>query len=145
MKTTFLEFVKNRQINESSISIKEIDKHIKNLITLVGYVITKSLKNEFIYKQYIVINKADDVQLFQINWVKNSDSIEPFSIDFFKNMDLAFSGKAKSDLTIQILKDSSLIHFLPIIWTVANTKDYNLSEREAINLGNKIYKNSNTN
>ena len=80
-----------------------LDKHIKNLIPLVGYVITKSLKNEFISKQYIVINKADDVQLFQINWVKNSDSIEPFSIDFFKNMDLAFSGKAKSDLTIQIL------------------------------------------
>lgn len=156
MKTTFLEFVKNRQINESSISIKEIDKyvekinslldkHIKNLTPLVGYVTTKSLKNEFISKQYIVINKADDVQLFQINWIKNSDSIEPFSIDFFKNMDLAFSGKAKSDLTIQILKDSSLIHFLPIIWTVVNTKDYNLSEREAIDLGNKIYKDSNTN
>lgn len=156
MKTTFLEFVKNRQINESSISIKEIDKyvekidslldkHIKNLTPLIGYVTTKSLKNEFISKQYIVINKADDVQLFQINWIKNSDSIEPFSIDFFKNMDLAFSGKAKSDLTIQILKDSSLIHFLPIIWTVVNTKDYNLSEREAIDLGNKIYKNSNTN
>ena len=122
MKTTFLEFIKNRQINESSISTKEIDKyvekinslldkHIKNLTPLVGYVITKSLKNEFISKQYIVINKADDVQLFQINWIKNSNSIEPFSIDFFKNMDLAFSGKAKSDLTIQILKDSSLIHF----------------------------------
>ena len=156
MKTTFLEFIKNRQINESSISTKEIDKyvekinslldkHIKNLTPLVGYVITKSLKNEFISKQYIVINKIDDVQLFQINWVKNSNSIEPFSIDFFKNMDLAFSGKAKSDLTIQILKDSSLIHFLPIIWTVINTKDYNLSEREAIDLGNKIYKDSNTN
>lgn len=152
MKITFLDFVNNRkQINESAISIKKIDKyvesiesllekHIKNLVSLVGYETTKSSKNEFVSKQFIVINKADDVQMFQINWLKNSDNIEPYSIDFFKNMDLAFSGKAKSDLTIEILKDSSLIYFLPIIWTVINTRDYNLSEREAIDLGRKVFK-----
>ena len=155
MRTTFLEFVNNKnQINESSISIKKIDeyiekvnellnKHISNLVPLVGYVTTKSSKSEFTSKQYIVINKPDDIQLFQINWIKGSNSIEPYSIDFFKNMDLAFTGKSKSDLTIQILKDSSLIYFLPIIWTVVNTKDYNLSEREAIDLGRKVFKDSN--
>ena len=154
MRTTYLDFINNKkQINESSISIKKVDeyiekinellkKHISNLIPLVGYMTTKSSKNEFTSKQYIVINKPTDVQLFQINWLKNSDSVEPYSIDFFKNMDLAFSGKAKSDLTIQILKDSSLIYFLPIIWTVVNTKDYNLSEREAIELGKKVFKDS---
>ena len=54
-------------------------------------------------------------------------------------MGIAFSGKAKTDLTIQIAKDSSLIYFLPIIWTVINTKDYNLSAREAINIGRKVF------
>ena len=154
MRTSFLDFVNNRkQINESSISIKKIDeyiekinellnKHINNLVPLVDYTTTKSSKSEFTSKQYIVINKPDDVQLFQINWLKGSGSIEPYSIDFFKNMDLAFTGKAKSDLTIQIAKDSSLIYFLPIIWTVVNTKDYNLSEREAIDLGRKVFKDS---
>ena len=155
MRTTFLDFVNNRkQINESSISVNKIDeyvekinvllnKHIKGLVPLVGYVTTKTQKNEFISKQYIVINKPSDVQLFEINWLKGSDSIEPYSIDFFRNMDIAFSGKAKTDLTIQIAKDSSLIYFLPIIWTVVNTKDYNLSEREAKDLGRQVFKNSN--
>lgn len=154
MNNTFLEFVKNKkQINESSISIKDIDKyidkieillkkHIENLIPIVGYVDTLSSKNSFISKQFLVIEKPDKVQLFQINWLKNSDNIEPYSIDFFKNMDLAFKGNAKSDLTIQILKDSSLIYFLPIIWTVVNTHDYNLSQREAIDLGRQVFKES---
>ena len=154
MRTTFLDFINNKkQINESLISTKDIDKyiekinsilhkHIKNLTPLIGYIVTKSNKKEFISKQYIVINKPSDVQLFQINWEKSLDNIEPYSIDFFKNMDLAFFGKAKSDLTINILKGSSLIYFLPIIWTVINTKDYNLSEREAIDLGRQVFKDS---
>jgi len=153
MGLTFLDFLKNRQINESSISLENIEeyvnkinivlnKHIDNLIPLVGYITTKAGKDDFISKQYIVINKPNDVQLFQINWKKSLSDIEPYSIDFFDNMDLAFNGSAKTNLTIRILNNSSLIHFLPIIWTVINTKDYSLSEREAIDLGNRIYKDS---
>jgi hypothetical protein len=33
------------------------------------------------------------------------------------------------------------VYFLPIIWTIVNTGDYNLSEREALDLGKKIIKN----
>lgn len=153
MKTTFLDFIKKQeQINESSIDIKNLDKyvekvedllkkHIKGLVSLVGYVTTTSAKNEFISKQFIVVDKPSSVQLFQINWLKKSDNIEPYSIDFFKNMDLAFSGKAKSNLTINTL-NSSLVYFLPIIWTVINTKDYNLTEKEAIDLGKQVFKTS---
>lgn len=150
MKLTFLDFIKNQQITESAISVKDIDKyidkvesllkkHINNLVSLVGYVNTTSAKNNFISKQFIVIEKPEKVQLFQINWLKKSDSIEPYSIDFFKDMDLAFKGNAKSDLTINTL-NSSLVYFLPIIWTVVNTHDYKLSESEAIALAKKVFK-----
>lgn len=155
MKNSYLDFIKRRQnvLNES-ISNKNFDsyvdkisdllkKHIKNIVPLVGYVETFSKDNEFISKQYIVINSKENVQMFQINWIKSSESMNPYSIDFFKDMDLAFTGKAKSNLTIQTL-DSSIVYFLPIIWTVVNNKQYDLTDAEAKKLGRSIFnKNAN--
>ena len=155
MKNSYLDFIKRRQnvLNES-INNKNFDsyvdkisdllkKHIKNIVPLVGYVETFSKDNEFISKQYIVINSKENVQMFQINWIKSSESMNPYSIDFFKDMDLAFTGKAKSNLTIQTL-DSSIVYFLPIIWTVVNNKQYDLTDAEAKKLGRSIFnKNAN--
>ena len=152
---TFLEFINSRkQINES-ISTKNLDKytdgidkvlskHISDLLVpLVGYVNTKTSKDEFISKQYLVCPKKPNInaQVFQINWLKTSDDANPYSIDFFDNMDILFKGNAKSKLTIHTL-NSSLVYFLPIIWTVVNTKDYNLSETEAIALGRSVFQKS---
>ena len=153
---TFLDFIqKQKQINESSISIKNLDqyidgidkilsKHIDDLLVpLVGYVTTKTSKEEFITKQFLVVSPKDKTgQVFQINWNKSSDSVNPHSIDFFNNMDILFNGSSKSKLTINTL-DSSLVYFLPIIWTVVNTKNYSLSEKEAIEIGRSIFKKSN--
>ena len=148
----FLDFVNKRaQMINESISGKDLDKymdqvekllkkHIDNLIPLVGYVNTRNGKNEFLSKQFIVASDKEGqaVPLFQINWLKSSDKLDPYSIDFFDNMDLAFTGSAKSKLTIHTL-NSSLVYFLPIIWTVVNTKNYNLSEKEAIEIGRTVF------
>ena len=155
MRRNYLEFIEQRKRNTAiyeAFNDKNFDKylskieelmkkHIANLIPLVGYIETKSQDKEFISKQYIVINKKEygDSPLFQINWVKSSNSLDPYSIDFFKDMSLLFTSKSKSSLTINTL-GSSIIYFLPIIWTVINKGDYNLTEREAIDIGRSIFK-----
>ena len=148
----YLDFVNKRKhliVNES-ISKKNLDKyvsliekllkkHINNLIPLVSYFNTIVKDNEFISKRFIVLNSKKNIDVvFQINWLKGSDDVNPYSIDFFNNTDVLFKNKAKAILTINTL-GSSLIYFFPIIWTIVNTKDFHLSEREAIDLGRTVF------
>lgn len=151
--STFLNFLERRQkLITESFNNKDIDnafekidsvlrKHIDGLVPLVGYVKTKQSDKEYYSKQYMVVPKKspEKSSLFQINFKQSEDNSNVFSIDFFKDMDLLWNGKSKSDLTIYTM-GSSIVYFLPIIWTIVNTGDYNLSEREAIDLGKKIIK-----
>ena len=153
---TFLNFLERRQkLVTESFNNKDIDnafekidavlkKHIEGLIPLIGYVKTKQSDSEYYSKQYMVIPKKnpENASLFQINFKQSDNESNVFSIDFFKDMDILWTGKAKSNLTIYTM-ESSIVYFLPIIWTVVNTGDYNLSEREALDLGKKIFKNEN--
>lgn len=149
----FLNFLERRQkLVTESFNNKDIDnafekidavlkKHIEGLIPLVGYVKIKQSDSEYFSKQYMVVPKKspENASLFQINFKQSDNDSNVFSIDFFKDMDILWTGKAKSNLTIYTM-GSSIVYFLPIIWTVVNTGDYNLSEREAIDLGKKIFK-----
>ncbi len=151
---TFLNFLEKRQkLVTESFNNKDIDnafekidavlkKHIEGLIPLVGYVKIKQSDSEYFSKQYMVVPKknSENASLFQINFKQSGNESNVFSIDFFKDMDILWTGKAKSNLTIYTM-ESSIVYFLPIIWTVVNTGDYNLSEREALDLGKKIIKN----
>jgi len=149
----FLNFLERRQkLVTESFNNKDIDnafekidavlkKHIEGLIPLVGYVKIRQSDSEYFSKQYMVVPKKspENASLFQINFKQTDDDSNVFSIDFFKDMNILWTGKAKSNLTIYTM-GSSIVYFLPIIWTVVNTGDYNLSEREAIDLGKKIFK-----
>lgn len=151
---TFLNFLERRQkLVTESFNNKDIDnafekidavlkKHIEGLIPLIGYVKIKQSDSEYFSKQYMVVPKknSENASLFQINFKQSGNESNVFSIDFFKDMDILWTGKAKSNLTIYTM-ESSIVYFLPIIWTVVNTGDYNLSEREALDLGKKIIKN----
>ena len=143
MKKSYLDFINdynveilNEGFSEKSIekAIKLISKilsgKIKGLLPLNGLVINKNGNKEVYSKQFIVKTKSKS-SMFQINWVKSSDSTEVYSIDFFKSLDLLFKGKAKSDLTVYTL-GKSIVYFLPIIWTIENSQKYDLSEKEAI-------------
>ena len=152
MKKSYLDFINdynveilNEGFSEKSIekAIKLISKilsgKIKGLLPLNGLVINKNGNKEVYSKQFIVKTKSKS-SMFQINWVKSSDSTEVYSIDFFKSLDLLFKGKAKSDLTVYTL-GKSIVYFLPIIWTIENSQKYDLSEKEAIELGRLVFKN----
>ena len=149
---TFLNFLENRkQFITEGFNSKKIDKvielidstlkkHINGLVPLVGYGKTKHGTTEYMSKQYMVVPKNDPARssLFQINFAQSKNNVDVYSIDFFDEMDLLFNGKAKSKLTLYTM-GSSIVYFLPIIWTVVNSGNYNLSEKEAIRIGRGKY------
>ena len=158
MKKNFSEFaeernknIKNRNsiyegFNEKNISkaFELIDsvlkKHINGLIPLVGFINTLIDGEEYISKQYIVCDKNDysKSSSFQLNWTTDTDSTEIYSIDFFKDLKVYWNGEGKSDLTIYTL-GSSIVHFLPIIWSVVNSKNYTLQQNDAEKISSEIY------
>ena len=142
---------KNSVINES-FSIKDIDKAMKLITDVLKKHISKLLpipggeniteNNKTLYsKLYIVHN----ISAFTINWDKEKNEV--YSISFFdqKNTsNLLLNGKTKSNLTIYTL-GSSIVYFLPIIWTIVNSEKYDISKEEAIKLGRSVYNNGKTN
>jgi hypothetical protein len=155
----FLEFVKDKEITSKNKCLlneafkekdmehalelidKLLKKHIPGLIPLVGFVDTIIDGKKCTSKQYLVVDKEDYTKssCFQFNWVNSEDTVNVYSIDFFKDLDLYFSGKAKSDLTINTL-GNNVVRFLPIIWNVVNSGKYELSQEQAEKLSSKVFK-----
>ena len=145
---TFLNFLeKRKQIISEAFNSKKIDKaleliddvlkkHIDGLVPLVGFSKVKQGTNTYYAKQYIVVptKGPENSSMFQINFQQYKDNIDVYSIDFFKDMDIVWQGKSKSDLTIYTM-GSSIVYFLPMIWKVVNSKNYKLTEKEAIKIG----------
>lgn len=149
----YLHFIKNRKnsLNES-FSTKDVDKgmklvtdvlkkHISNILPIIGGEnITENDKTLY-SKMYITKNMTS----FTINWDKEKNEV--YSISFFdkdNTSKLLFDGKSKSNLTIYTL-GSSIVYFLPIIWTIVNSENYNISKEEAIKLGRSVYNDNKTN
>ena len=111
---TFLNFLESRkQFITESFNSKDTDKalelidkvlkkHIDGLVPLVGYVKTKQGSAEYYSKQYMVVPKKNPEKssVFQINFSQTKDKSDVYSIDFFKDAEILFDGKAKSDLTL---------------------------------------------
>ena len=86
--------------------------------------------------------------LWNINYLKRSNSNEIYSIDFFNqksaNEIMFGSGKAKSNLSIYTL-GSSIAYFIPIICHVVNNNDYYLDASSTNKKAAKIFANSTKN
>ena len=120
---------------------KILKKHINGLIPLVGYVDTVIDGKKCTSKQYLVVPKENygASSCFQLNWLNQEESVDVYSIDFFKDLDLFFSGKTKADLSVYTL-GTNIVRFLPIIWTVINSGKYELSQEQAEKLSSKVFK-----
>lgn len=147
MRTTFLDFIKRNDIITEAFKYDEVNKamdlilkvlkkHISKIYALpYGEHIKDGSKNLFA-KWYLLANAEKS---FTINW--DQDKNEVYSISFFdkeQTHNLLWDKKAKSNLTIYTL-GSSIVYFLPIIWTVAESDNYNITKEEAIKLGRSIY------
>ena len=149
MRTNFLTFIQSKTERENnktrlleSFNSKNVDKvlelidsilikHIDGLVPLDGFVETEIDGKECTSKQYIVIPKKQykNCSLFQLNWLNEKDYVDVYSIDFFRNMDVFWSGKGKADLSIYTL-GTSIVKLLPIIWKVVKDKNYKLTEKD---------------
>ena len=150
---TFLNFLENRKtVILENFNSKKIDKalelvdnvlkkHIDGLIPLVGYSKIIQGSDTYYAKQYMVVPKKDPSKssMFQINFLQSGKITDVYSIDFFKDTDILWQGKAKSDLTIYTM-GSSIVYFLPIIWTVVSSGNYNISAADAKKMGRGKYK-----
>ena len=154
MNSNFLSFLESRNkfINESfdnskidkvfELINKLLKKYIDGLIPLIGYVRIKQGDTELYAKQYMVVSKKspDNAKVFHINLKQSKGTTDFYSIDFFKDANVLFDEKIKSDLSIYTL-GNSISFYLPIIWTVINSNDYNLSEKEALNIARSKFDN----
>lgn len=148
---TFLQFLNESKINlineafkidDYEGAIKKIEsllkKHVSDIHLMGGYTHTQ-IDNENMYSVTFFTTSRKAVLL---NFLRSENSFNVYSISFFKKgFDWIFNGKGKADLTIYTL-GSSIVYFLPIIWTVLNSNKFDLTKDEAINLGRSIYKGS---
>lgn len=142
-KTVILENFNSKKIDKALGLVDNVlKKHIDGLVPLVGFSKIVQGKDTYYAKQYMIVPKKnpENSSMFQINFLQSGKITDVYSIDFFKDMNILWQGKAKSDLTIYTM-GSSIVYFLPIIWTVASSKKYNLSEKEAIKIGRGKYEN----
>ena len=152
---TFLEFIEKRSkrmvteafndkdVNKMLELVEQLlKKHIDGLVPLEGFATNMVGKDKLISKQYMVLNGKNfgSTSLFQINFLPSGKSNYAYSIDFFKDLELLFDGKSTASLSIYTL-GSSLVYFLPIIWTVASSQKYDLTEKKAIEIGRSVFKN----
>ena len=141
-KTFILEKFNSKKVDKALELIDDLlKKHIDGLIPLVGFSKTVQGSDTYYSKQYMVVpkNNPENSSMFQINFMQSGKITDVYSIDFFKDMDILWQGKAKSDLTIYTM-GSSIVYFLPIIWTVASSGNYKLSKSDAKKIGKGNYK-----
>ena len=141
-KTFILEKFNSKKVDKALELIDDVlKKHIDGLIPLVGFSKTVQGADTYYSKQYMVVPKKDpsNSSVFQINFAQSGKITDVYSIDFFKDADILWQGKAKSDLTIYTM-GSSIVYFLPIIWTVASSGNYKLSKSDAKKIGKGNYK-----
>lgn len=117
-----------------------INKHTNNHVaTLSGTEQTK-VDDEYMITKYFIITGNNKVKMFGLNFLRSSKSNEVYSIDFFNNMDILFiDGKpVKTALSIYTL-GSSIVYFLPVIWTIINADDVDITTNEIKKLGKEIF------
>ena len=147
----FLDFVKNKQINESHCQImneafkaSEVNKAIDlmtklfkknitagNVLRLQGELDTtvdgKQCKS-IIYLVYRNRDKVSD-QCFTLNFLNSGKSSEVYSISIFDNPALVFKGTDKAKTTIFTM-GASIVYFMPLIYHIVNNEDYKVGKKD---------------
>ena len=115
-----------------------INKHISNHITALHGTENTKVDDEYMITKYYLVG-GSNVKMFGLNFLRSSKSNEVYSIDFFNNYDILFTERpVKTSLSIYTL-GSSIIYFLPVIWTIINADDVDITNADIKKLGKEIY------
>lgn len=163
---SFLDFVKHKDIMNENVqwmneAFKEKDYNkakkailsiLKKEITVgnVYYLGVYDLKvdgNDCSSAMYVVVDK-DNVSMkssFSINFLKSGQSMVPYSIIFFDKSYCTsmlwgnvstYTGKAQLEIKMM---GASIVYYIPVIANVINSGKFNISSKEAVKLGRKVY------
>lgn len=143
----FLEFVEKRKANEENRAIikegfknSDLGKAQKLILKMLrkntGEIIVSlgnfelQIGKEDCTSELFVCAKSKNPICFTLNWLNDGKSSQIYSISFFKNMNVFFDGRGKSDLTIESF-GCSVAYLIPIISYIINTGDFNLQKNDA--------------
>ena len=153
MRKNFLDFIEKKKIRSQileSFNIKNFNrvnaliisilkKHTKlKIAQMPGYIDT-FINNQHLLTSIFIIDMGRI--LMHINWF-GADYKTAYSIDFFYGANHLFTGRGNSILTLY-MNNSSIVYFLPIIWTLINSDNFNINQEEAEEIGRSVFKNSN--
>ena len=150
MRISFKDFVEKRsQINEGfkddnldyviKLIVSSLNKHCTRHITALNGFENTKVDDEYMRTKFLFTTKGT-VKLVGLNFLRTGKSNEVYSIDFYNNYDILFSDDkpVKSALSIYTL-GSSIVYFLPVIWTVLDTGNTDLSNKRIKDLGKQIF------
>ena len=150
MKVSFKDFVKKRsQINEGfkdndldkvfKLIVNSLNKHCTRHITALNGMENTKVDDEYMRTKFL-FTTTGNIKLVGLNMLRTAKSNEVYSIDFYNNYDILFvdNKPIKPALSIYTL-GSSIVYFLPVIWTIFDTGNTNLDTKEIKNLGKQIF------
>ena len=115
-----------------------INKHTNKHVTALHGTETTKVDKEYMLTKYYLVG-GNNVKMFGLNFLRSSKSNEVYSIDFFNSYDILFTEKpVKTSLSIYTL-GSSIVYFLPVIWTIINADDVDITNADIKKLGKEIY------
>lgn len=143
----FLEFVEKRKSNNQNKVIitegfknSDLGKAQKLILSMLrkntGETILSlgnfelEISKEDCTSELFVCAKSKNPICFTLNWLNDGKSSQIYSVSFFKNMNVFFDGRGKSDLTIESF-GCSVAYLIPIISYIINTGDFNLQKNDA--------------
>ena len=129
-KTIITEGFKNSDLGKAQkLILKMLRKNTgETIISLGNFNLT--VGKEECTSELFICAKSKNPICFTLNWLNDGKSSQIYSISFFKNMNVFFDGRGKSDLTIESF-GCSIAYLLPIIAYVVNTGDFNLQKNDA--------------
>ena len=107
------------------------------VMPLVGMEQTK-VGTEYMMTKFLIV-KNGNLKLIGLNFLRSTKSNEVYSIDFFDNYDILFTDNpVKSNLSIYTL-GSSIVYFLPVIWTIMQSDSIDINNSDIKKLGKEIF------
>lgn len=137
----FLEGFNEKSIDKALILITDLfKKNIKQPVLQLVEPFETNVGDKHCYSILYIVGKGENAKCLSLNFEVNDKSHNVSSISIFDNWDI-FMGKGKAKLTIYTL-GNSIVYFMPLIYHIMNTGDYNVDKKDMEKYARNILKES---
>ena len=137
----FLEGFNEKSIDKALVLITDLfKKNINKPVLQLVKPFQTSVGDDNCYSILYLIGKDENPKCLSLNFKIDDKSHNVYSISIFDNLDLFFD-KGKAKLTIYTL-GNSIVYFMPLIYHIMNTGDYNVDKKDMEKYARNILKES---